>query len=44
MTEGGPRFPAKFTLGGHQISLRYMRVSDRNGMLTFARALPEKGL
>ena len=44
MTEDGPRFPTRFTLGGHQVSLRYMRVSDRNGMLTFARALPDEDL
>lgn len=40
MSEGTLRFPMYLRLAGHEVSLRYMRPSDRLRMHAFAKVLP----
>ena len=38
------KYPSKITIGGRNVTLRYMSATDKAGVLTFARALPEHDL
>lgn len=38
------KYPSKITVGGRNVTLRYMSATDKAGVLTFARALPEHDL
>lgn len=38
------KYPSKITIGGRKVTLRYMSATDKAGVLTFARALPEHDL
>ena len=45
MTEDGSRtYPITYQAGSHEITLRHMTPDDRDGLLAFARALPEHDL
>ena len=38
------KYPSKITIGRRNVTLRYMSATDKAGVLTFARALPEHDL
>ena len=38
------KYPSKITISGRNVTLRYMSATDKAGVLTFARALPEHDL
>ena len=44
MMEGVRAYPVSRQIGGHKVTLRYMAEGDKEGMLSFARALPEHDL
>ncbi|MEO6399133.1 MAG: GNAT family N-acetyltransferase [Tepidiformaceae bacterium] len=42
--EGVRAYPVSRQIGGHKVTLRYMAETDKEAMLSFARALPEHDL